>query len=267
VDIISFMEFNVNLEGVERYEKRLRAISKKAVPFAEQKALNEVAAAGKLEWQDEITSAFQLRNNFILNSIKTTRANSSKLVSSVGSINKGMALQEFGGLSRPIKGKNLPIASTFAAGERRKSTKRKKKVRKVNRLKTIQLRKSARGGQYNTKTGRKMSNKQELMLKIRAAAFEGSAKKKFFYHKGPKIRAGIYTVWGSPSQSDIDDGHSLYTHGVRLEMVQDLSQKTATITERPTMRPAMLRILPKIRVFYARALLREIKSQKAFRAL
>lgn len=213
----------INLKQVKEMEARLGDMKKIAVPFAVRNTLNQAAFQSQTVARRDIQRNMIIRNKFTKQSIRVETAKDLRRPEAVvGSVEKYMETQEFGG-TKSKKAKNgVPLATSFSSGEGRGTKPRKKLSKPSNRLLNIQLGSKGKG----------RTRKQRNLFKVRQAAASGS---KIVYLKTARAK-GLYRVTGGKRNPEV-------------EMIFNLSRTSVKIKRNPWLRPAVLKVgkrLPQI---------------------
>lgn len=138
--------------------KKLKALGGKALGIATRQAINAGAFRLRAITHEQIDKAMILRNKYTLGSIRVEKAtgfNPDRMQAKVGSVQKYMETQEFGG-ARKANAQFLPIPSGHATGEGSAQVRKKlpKGRLKFSKLQVGPGRSNSRVGYYN-KGGRR----------------------------------------------------------------------------------------------------------------
>ncbi len=224
-------------------EEDLKTFASRALPFANREAINRGAFAAQKVSRDFIKGRFLERNQFTRQSVQVDRARTLNIrhqEATVGSTQKYMETQEFGG-TKVKKGKHgVPIPTSAASGEGKGVVPRRRAVKKPNRLGTLRLRKTKARG-----LGRKQKNRATIL----AAAAQGGRNRFVFLELGR--RSGIYKVTGRKNK-------------IKITMMYDLTRGAVTIPKTAWLRPAVDKIRPLMPRFYAEALKFQLKRRGLF---
>ena len=224
-------DFTADMTDVKLYEKLLRGIKDRALPFATKETINRAAFETRRAARSIIGKDMTNRNTYTKNSVRVTQATGLDIrtqESIVGSIASYMATQEFGGSKT-----DPAIATSYSAGQ--KGSQRTRLPRRANQMKNIRLR-----GRKASSVGRTQG--QRNFVAVRHAAAKGH---KFVYLKG-KTYEGLFRVLGGKTKP-------------RIRMVHDLSRKKVFIPASPWLKPATARVTPRLDTFYAQALDTQLK--------
>lgn len=213
--------FNIQTRQIREYERALKELSAKAIPYATHHALNEAAFDAMKGTKDNINDKMITRNTWTERSVRVEKAKRGPVASQkavVGSTADYMEKQEFGGTKR---GKSIP--TTYSAGQSPTARTRTRVPRKANRTGNIQLAHQRRGS----------SRKQRNFLAVRSG-------EKFVY-LDLGHRRGIFRITGSKKKP-------------KINMVQDLSRSRTPIPKTPTLGPAFLAAQDRLPRYYTDAL-------------
>lgn len=231
------MRIDVNLSQIGKLAQRFEQLGERAIPFAMRNTLNAVAFDARGEWVKRIKRTMTLRNRYTERSIrvqKVTRQVVDEMQSSVGSLLDYMEKQEQGG-QESAKGKHgVPIPTSSAAGQAKKTRPRTKLVRPRNYLKAIQLVRGLRG-----------SRKQRNAIAIRLA--RKNAGGVVFLNLGK--RRGLFSVPSGPR--------------AKPRMLYDLSHKVVRVRAHPTLEPTVRSVGPRILLHAERAIAYELQRVAA----
>lgn len=198
----------IDTKDLMKLERRLGAIRRTAIPYAERAAVNGMAFEGRANSVASIQRNFTLRNRWTVSGLRVDKATAGKPYAEMGSLRPYMETQELGG-SKRRKGKHgVPIPTSFAAGMGLKRRPRTRPVRKINYMTNIRL----PGGRRHGK-----NQKQANAIAARKAA-------PYAYFKTTRAE-GIFKIQGR-----------------KAKMVYDLSRPSVDITRRPWLRPAVASI-------------------------
>ena len=222
---------------IDRLEKDLKRLKKRALIPAMQDALNDTAFDAMRGAKDNVKQQMITRNTWTQRSIGVNKATFKSLQSAAGSREPYMRQQEEGA-QKVAKGRHgVPIPTTEASGEPGAKV-RRKVTRKPNRMSNIKLR------------GRKGKNrKQRNLLAVKRAA-SGKGSRFAFLDLGR--RKGIFRVYGGKRKP-------------RPRMVQDLTQKTISTPQNRWLEPAADKARKKMPSFYAKRLEIQLRRAGIFR--
>lgn len=232
--------FKFKNDAIDDYVRDLERMNKKAIPFAAKFYLNNAAFETRKIWQWEIAKAFTERNKFTRNSIRVERVqglNMRNMQATVGSVAEYMDEQEFGGVKRSKKGKNVNIPTSYAAGQDG-AIPRTKRITRPNQMRNVRL-KNAR---VKAKTRR-----QRNVAAVQAAAETGH---KYVFLELTRTQ-GIFRVLGGKRKP-------------RIKMVHDLTRKQVIIKKKPTMQPSLTKVTPKLENLALNALQQQVERQRLF---
>lgn len=212
----------------------------KANVIATRNTLNTMAALTRRNSVNNLHSEFINRNTFTKRQIqfdKTTSEKISSMEAVTGATEKAsyMALQEDGGINKPIKGGNLAIAHNRARGGSRTSL-----VRKANYQRKIKS-KSVRGKfKKNFKSRKAMmvarayvAKKENKFIKTNSGVFDVSTFKKsktrikfrknMIYNTKERSVRIQSTPWLSPAtKKPIQDGQAIYNSQINKLLKMDV---------------------------------------------
>ena len=221
----------IDLSGAVKFERQLRDLNARGIPYANREALNKAAFHARSLARLNVQQRMILRNKWTLGSIQVEKATGLRIDTQhaiVGSLQKYMADQEFGGIKRSKRKQGVPIATRYASGEGESGSQPRKRLpTSRNRLKNIRLR-HRQGGK-----GRKHRN----IVAIKEAA---KRKRKYVYLDLGK-RKGIFRVLGRRKD-------------IRIRMVHSLQYKAVRIPANPWLKPAVDATALNMGKFYAHAL-------------
>jgi phage gpG-like protein len=239
------MTVEFNFTKLNKLERQLKGMSKTAVPFANKMAINQAAFDVFNESRKNVRDKMTLRNKWTERSIRFKKAqglNVDKQRAVIGSFQKYMAKQEFGG-REVAKGKHgVDIPTTTASGEGQNAIPRKKLVRKANRMAAINL-KSFRRSNFK-------SDKHRLAVRAVEAKKTGN---KFAFLDMTQRKKGIYKF------TNVRIGRNGKLKNMRASLVHDLSQKSIVIPKTPWLSPALNKVEKKMPRIYERELLKQFK--------
>jgi hypothetical protein len=229
---------DIDTTDAKALERHLRAIKSKAIPYAIRFTQNGLAFKGMELAKETVKNKMITRNKFAIQSIQFDKARPGQNYSVLGSTQKFMKDQEFGGVVR-----DPTITTQYASGEGvGSSTPRKRLARGDNILRKIRLRKGK---------GKGKSRKQRNLIKIIDAVNTG---KKYIFLDTDKSE-GIFKVVGGKKNSKKGG-----PKGAKLRMVHRTDIKTVTIKPNPWLQPAVEKLRPLAQGIYARELQRQIKN-------
>lgn len=134
-------DLSIELRGLDRMQRDLETMAKRAVPYAARETLNRLAFAGRKIWQEEMASSLTLRNQFTQRRVLVERASGSRMQEMqavLGHTEDYVARLEEGKGERARRS-GLPIATEAAAGQAKGSlpSGRKRPVRKSLIIRTL----------------------------------------------------------------------------------------------------------------------------------
>lgn len=217
--------FSLHDRDLRRLERRLGALSQRALPFATRETINKMAFDSQKKARNEITEKMVLRNKFTISSIRVDQARGSNISAQkaiMGSTADYMDEQEFGGRKNRRSGKSVGIPTSFSAGLGRGARPRTRLPRAAYKMATIALRSGAR-------RGRTAAQRNAISISMSKGGFA-------FLDLGR--RKGIFKIdkKGNPT------------------MVHDLSRPSVNIPALKWMKPAVDEVVNKRGEYYRRAL-------------
>tara|TARA_R110000751_G_scaffold77971_2_gene157161 strand:+ start:2471 stop:3193 length:723 start_codon:yes stop_codon:yes gene_type:complete len=237
-------EITMNDEGLKRFERDLKRLRKRALPFATREALNSTAKAARGLAKKNVRSKMILRNKFTLASVQAIFERKSLIIdkqrSIVGSTQPYMERQEFGG-RRTSRGRyGVPIPTRDASNEGRGASPRKKLPTRINKLRNIRLRGKRKG-----------KNRRHTNALIIQHAIDGRKTKHVFMKtdRGP----GIYSVKGMAKGK------------AKVKLIHDLSYKAVAIPKRQWLLPAVDKAAKSMPANYKRSLRRQLIKHGIFK--
>lgn len=240
-----------DLTDVRAWERDLMVLSERALPYANQGAVNSMAFAASREYRAEMQRKLTLRNRWTVGSVRVQRAQGRQFANQfaiTGSVADYAADMEFGTTHRPPGRTGVPIPTSRAAGQPRGAPRTRVPTRR-NRLSQIRL-----GG----KTVTPRTPKQRLVLLARQAVETGRREIYLDGRSGP--RRGIYTVRGGNLGRPRG-----WPRGARLDMLWDLSRDSVRQPPNPLLGPAAADAQRRGPEFYIQALQFQINRQRLFR--
>ena len=228
--------FHIDDNDIKKLEKQLMRLSKKSMPKVTGKTLNDVAFQSRSIAVADLGKTMITRNTWTKRSLGVNRSFGNvihKQQSEMGSTEKYMEKQEFGGINRSRGKHGVTIPTSYAAGQERANP-RTKAVRKPNRMQSIRLNQRVRNAK-----NRRQHNKIAVM-------HAAKTKQRFVFLELDR-RKGIFKVLGTKKKP-------------RVKMVQDMTKKQTRVPARPWLRPATdeaVRMLPGL---YAHNLRRELSK-------
>lgn len=130
---------DIDLSQAKRLERILAGIRQRSVGFAIKNTLNDLAFSARRNIIAKIDHDFVNRNTWTKRSIKVERARYTGEFSEVGSTEKYMAKQEFGGTGEKY------VANPNASGENSRARVRRKPIRQsnwINKLTTARVKRT-----------------------------------------------------------------------------------------------------------------------------
>ena len=138
--------FQINDERTKLLENELKVLNSRGIPFATRFTLNAAVSKTRSIAVGIIERDLTLRNRWTARSIQFERTRSLDIrrqVATIGSTEKYLETQEFGG-TKPKKGKEgVAIPTSFSAGQPKDQKPRTKLTRTPNKLLRIKIRKQA----------------------------------------------------------------------------------------------------------------------------
>ena len=218
----------IDMRQARALEDLLGQMNRKAIPFAQRDAINDMAFATMRQARGAVRSDFVNRNTWTVGSIRADRARSTRDSAEVGSTERYMADQEFG----RTKTEHTQMATPAASGESNRAKVRRKPVRKANRMANIRL-----GQRVKGVAGRAQQN----IVALKEAKAEG---RKFVYLDRGRVK-GIYRVYGTKRRP-------------RARMVQDMSRRVAVVPRHPWLAPSTQAVTARAPEIYHAQLVRQL---------
>jgi hypothetical protein len=236
--------FTFDDTNIKRMERDLQTFARRAVPFATRTTLTRTAFEARNDWQEQIDKNLINRNQWTRRSVRVEQARGldvDTMEARVGSIADYMETTEEGGTESGQTGAHS-IPTSYAAGQKgqRPPT---RVARRRYRMPNIRI-ESQPDKQY-------ASRAQEIYLKMLMAVRSGQ---RFIFMEDGSTR-GIYEVKGRVN------ARGALTN-VKVNMVQDLSRRSVTISPTPTLQPALDIVGPKISGIYREAVLEQLKRNR-----
>lgn len=242
---------DLDIKEISELEDDLKKFNKRAFPFATKAALNSTAFDARREAQVIVKRRMVTRNKWTLGSIRvqqTRTLNVRQQAAVVGSTEKYMETQEFGGTRRARGSRGVAIPTGYSAGQEGRRP-RTRVPRAPNRLRRIQLAKFR---------SRARTPMQRMVVAVNLAV----ARKKrliFLEVSGGKRKQGIFRVLGGRATK------RGWPKGAKLKMVHDLSQRRVRTPQTRWLDPAVTNVLPGMQGHYRRALIFQLDRAGMFR--
>lgn len=217
----------INMFSTNTRELGTRLTSRQ-LAFAQRDTINALAFETRRNALDNVQASFTLRNKFTERSILVEKARYTTDSATVGSTQKYMLDQEFGGQT-----KDPTIPTAYSAGQ---TNTRTRMPRKANRMKNIRLPAGRTQAQ---------SKRQRNLLAVKAAKANGDK----FVYIDTGSRKFIARVVGTKRLP-------------KIKMVQDMSRTSTPIPRTPWLNPATDKALRKREAMY-RAAMRYQLSQSS----
>lgn len=227
----------VDMQGVERFARKLERFAAKGVPHAARNAMNTAAFEGRRVWNETIQREMVLRNSWTTRSTKVVKASGTKvqtMESVVGTPLAYMETQEEGGTIGKHGKYGHAIPTTSAAGQAMKAPLRTKQLQRKNYLSAIHLAGRVTGPRYRR-------NAAAIAIAVR------NGSKVAFLDTGR--RKGIFRVMGGKRLS--------------VRMLWDLSHESVRIKKKPTLQHALTRLEPQLPYIYTAAIIEQLKRHGA----
>lgn len=228
--------FSVDTSELDKLERDLQSVKRKAFPFAVRQTLNDIAFDARREYADEAGETMKLRGPWTVKSMRVDRVDGimvSRMVATTGSVEEYMATQEAGADESKKGTHGVPIPA--AAPGRRKT---RGKVGGAKRLGAINLVKGAKKG------SRQVRNASAIAM----AARRGGGDVFLDLRK----RKGIYRV--SPGGK----------RGVRVRKIWDLSKSRVRIPSNTMLDRAKDEAMRGLFPHYREALISQLRRAGAF---
>lgn len=220
------------LEGKElkKFAKSLKKFGEKEFAVINGMALNQTAIEARKEYVRIAEMRFTMRNKWTVRSIQYQKVQGFKnQFSEVGSTMNYMEDQEFGKTIYKSGKHGVSIPTSTASGEARGARPRRKTV--------MQSRLRTRINLYKGKRVKAKNRRAYVVGAVKQAAAAGG--RRYLYlplQKAP----GIYLITGGKRNP-------------KLNLIYDLSKKSVTVPARPTLKPAINNIRPRIPQYYETA--------------
>ena len=223
-------------------KRDLKTFARRAFPFATKDYLDSAAFQTQDEARENIRQRMIQRNRYTVSTVQVEKAERRqpprRQESAVGSTERYMETQEFGGSRRSSGKHGVPIPTTVASGEGRGARPRRRLPTRANQLKRITLRKQRTIG----------TRGQRNVVAVRQAISSGRRYMFLDLQRAP----GIYRVGGSKSNP-------------RVDLIHDMSRRTVRIPPTPWLRPATDKVMPRLPGIYKRAMKRQLVRHRLFK--
>ena len=232
--------FNIQDAQVQNLERELRTLNRNGFPFASRFTLNKAVFKARGFAVETLENDFVLKNDFTVNSIRfqTTRVlDIRRQQTIIGSTERYLEVQEFGGRKEKRGKEGVPIPTSFSAGQPEQQKPRTKLTRLKNSLKKIRIKNRRRVGR---------SQEQQNLVTIRQAA--ESSPKFVFLDFGR--RKGIFKVRGSAENPDI-------------KLVWSLTNQNVVVPPSPWLKPATDKTVEKLPIIWSQALRFQLRGARA----
>lgn len=233
----------IDVTDFKDFENALGTFRHKALPFAHKSMLNETAFVAQNVAQKRVRNSMILRNRFTLQSIRVNQSktlNIRRQFSTIGSTERYMLDQEFGGV-RVKSGKHgVPIPTSFSAGQAEKSRPRMKLPR--TRLPKLRLSRNRK-----RPAGQPKGRRQAILFKIQDAVTSG--RRVFFHDFGTRRGVGIFKVKGG--RKGFKRGGP---KGAKLKMLFSFAKPVISVPRRPWLKPAVDAASKRMPALYVKAL-------------
>lgn len=243
--------FELDVRDIDKLERQLETFNKRGIPYATRECINKSAFHAQKISRQMIESDFINRNHYTKQSVRVDMSrtlDTQHQYSVVGSDVEWMERQEFGGRVSKKGDEGHPIATSYAAGQRRAKSRTKLPTRR-NKLKTIALSKKGKRTAKN--------NKQSLVFKVQDAVDSGD--RVIFHDFGEGKSRGIFRVVGGKS------GYKRsWPKRTKLQMLYNLSRDSVTTPKKPWLKPSVLKTKPMMEEFYYDALQYQIDKLQLF---
>jgi len=231
------------LQGKElkKFSQSLKQFGKKEFAVINGMALNKTAFEARKEYVKIAERRFTMRNKWTIRSIQYRKVQGFRnQFSEVGSTMNYMEDQEFGKTIYKTGKHGVSIPTSTASGEARGARPRRKTVVRSRFATRIKL--------FKSKRRKAKTRVQHVVSTVRAAADAGGRKFIYLPRLG-KMRSGIYLITGGKRKP-------------KLNLIYDLSKKSVTVPARPTLKPAVDTIRPRMPQYYQTAF--EQRTKKIF---
>lgn len=208
-------------------ELELERMGGRAIPYAQNAAINGMAFDARRGGVDNIEASMTLRNSFTKRSVIVDKSRRPGGVAKTGSTAAYLAVQETGAV---LEGGSIP--TPYASGEGENARPRRRLPRKPNKMRNITLRNANRKGK--TRAQRNL------------AAIQSGEKYVYLEtRRGP----AIFRVLGSK-------------RALRIRMVQDLSRRSVVVPRNPWLEPAANAATARGADHFAKALLFQLERNR-----
>lgn len=216
------MSLKIEAKSLKKLEHTLNVMNRQGVKFAEVFTLNDLAFSARKEGGQEIGRQFTERNKFTRGSLSVKRANTSNMVSEMGTRKEYLAEQQQG-----FTRSKVSIPTTFAAGQTGNT--RTRPVIKSRRRPAVRLAKGGKKGKNRAQTN---------IIRIAEARKAG---KKFVMLSLPGAR-GIYLL-----------------RKRSIRMVYDMRKKSTVTAKTPWLENTRATTGLKTQKFFARNLVKQLR--------
>jgi hypothetical protein len=223
---------------LKAFQRELKSFGKKEFPIINGMALNKTAFEARKQYVSLAERRFIMRNKWTVKSIRFQKVVGFKnQFSEVGSTMDYMEDQEFGNTKTKTGKHGVAIPTSTASNEARGAKPRRKKVIASRRRGRVQL--------HRVRVKAK-NRVQHVVATVRAAADAGGRRFIYLPRLG-KMGAGIYLITGGKRKP-------------KLNLIYDLSRKSVSTPKRPTLKPAVDWIRPRMPGFYREAMEARLKK-------
>ena len=230
-------------KDLDKFHKELKSFGKREFAVINGMALNRTAVEVRKEYVNMAKRRFVMRNRWTERSIRFEKVKGfTNQFSEVGSIMDYMEDQEFGATKTKTGKRGVAIPTSSASNEPRGARPRRRTV--------IPSRKRTRIKLHRTRI--KAKNRKQHVVATVKAAIEKRGNAFVYLPRLGKLGAGVYLVYGSKKNP-------------KINLIYDLSRSSVKVPKRPTLKPAVANIQPRMPAFYRKAF--EIRIKKKFGSL
>lgn len=205
----------IELRGIDKMQRDLETMAKRALPYAARETLNGLAFAGRKIWQQEMASSLTLRNQFTQRRALVERATgySMRGMQAVLGHTEDYMRRLEEGEGRRAKGSGLPIPTEVASGEALGSLRggRKRPVRKANIIRHL------------GKLKRQPNSIPRKARNARAVREAAKSSSKLAYLELDR-RKGIYKIMGGRKRPKVRKLYDLTRRAVPLPRIPTLQR-------------------------------------------
>jgi hypothetical protein len=245
-----------DMRPIEQFENDLDRFKEGALTYAIRDTLNQAAYETSVEAKNEIGQKFIERNQYTRRSIRYNKVvgkSIARMYSEVGSVQKYMAKQERGFVTRS-KGKHgVAIPTTQASGEGDARV-RRKTIRAAARLSRIRIAKGL-APEY----ARKYKKPRQRLIRMIQDSLEYGYRT-IFWMSRRSARTGFYRIRGGKKINKRG-----WPDGVKLEMLYSVDKPITNTKSHEWLQPSTQKVTMYMGQLYQRALIKEIERFRSFR--